>query len=45
MASDQGDVRVRCRTGSDVLTIKWDQWGIRNGDISEAFVRIWFGNT
>ena len=29
----------------DVLTIKWDQWGIRNGYISEAFVRIWFGNT
>jgi len=29
----------------DMLTIKWDQWGIRNGYISEQFVRTWFGNT
>jgi alginate O-acetyltransferase complex protein AlgI len=28
----------------DVLTIKWDQWGIRRGYISEEFVRAWFGN-
>jgi D-alanyl-lipoteichoic acid acyltransferase DltB (MBOAT superfamily) len=30
---------------AESLTLTFDHWGIKNGYISEAFVRIWFGTT
>ena len=29
----------------ELITLKWDGWGIQRGYISETFVRTWFGST